>query len=64
MKRTLVLLVVAFAALVLVGSSAGASSRPRVLAITFGPDLAINPPTQGYLTSEPRVPRTTATTPP
>ena len=42
----------AFASLVLVGSSAGASSRPRVLAITFGPDLAINPPTQGYLTSE------------
>ena len=52
MKRALLVFVVAFASLVLVGGSAGASSRPRVLAITFGPDLAINPPTQSYLTSE------------
>jgi len=52
MKRTLLVFVVAFASLVLVGSSAGASARPRVLAITFGPDLPINPPTQDYLTSE------------
>ncbi len=55
MKRTLLLLVVAFASLVLVGGAPGASSgssRPRVLAITFGPDLEINPVTQDYLTSE------------
>jgi membrane-bound serine protease (ClpP class) len=52
MKRTLLLLLVAFASLVLVGGAAGADSRPRVLAITFGPDLEINPVTQDYLTSE------------
>jgi membrane-bound serine protease (ClpP class) len=52
MKRTLVVLLVAFASFVLVSSATGASSPPRVLAITFGPDLAINPPTQDYLTSE------------
>ena len=49
MKRALL---VALASLVLVGSAAGATSRPRVLAITFGPDLEINPVTQGYLTHE------------
>jgi membrane-bound serine protease (ClpP class) len=49
MKRALL---VVLAALVLVGGAAGASSRPRVLAITFGPDLEINPVTQGYLTSQ------------
>jgi membrane-bound serine protease (ClpP class) len=35
-----------------VGGAAGSSTPPRVLAITFGPDLEINPVTQGYLTSE------------
>jgi membrane-bound serine protease (ClpP class) len=49
MKRALL---VVLAALVFVGGAAGASSRPRVLAITFGPDLEINPVTQGYLTSQ------------
>src|ERR1700749_967529 len=51
MKRALL---IALASLVLVGVAAGASanSRPRVLAITFGPDLEINPVTQGYLTSK------------
>jgi membrane-bound serine protease (ClpP class) len=47
-------LLVVLASLVFVGGAAAAheSSRPRVLAITFGPDLEINPVTQGYLTSE------------
>jgi membrane-bound serine protease (ClpP class) len=49
MKRALI---VALASLVFVVSAAGATSQPRVLAITFGPDLEINPVTQGYLTSE------------
>src|SRR5947199_4103174 len=49
MKRALL---VALASLVLVGGAAGASSRPRVLAIEFGPDLEINPVTQDYLTSQ------------
>jgi membrane-bound serine protease (ClpP class) len=50
-KRTILLL---FALVVFgVASTAGAStSQPRVLAITFGPDLEINPITQSYLTSE------------
>jgi membrane-bound serine protease (ClpP class) len=52
MKRTLLVLLVAFASLVVVGGAAGADSKPRVLAITFGPDLEINPVTQDYLTSE------------
>jgi membrane-bound serine protease (ClpP class) len=42
---------VALAALVVAGS-AGAASKPRVLAIQFGPDLEINPVTQGYLTHQ------------
>jgi membrane-bound serine protease (ClpP class) len=46
MKRALL---VVLASLVFVGGAAGASSRPRVLAITFGPDLEINPVTQGYV---------------
>jgi membrane-bound serine protease (ClpP class) len=50
-KRALLVLLVAFASLALVGGAGGASSRPRVLAITFGPDLEINPVTQSYLTS-------------
>src|SRR6516165_726614 len=51
MKRALL---VVLASLVFVGVAAGAqaNSRPRVLAITFGPDLEINPVTQGYLTSQ------------
>jgi membrane-bound serine protease (ClpP class) len=49
MKRALL---VVLASLVFVGGAAGASSKPRVLAITFGPDLEINPATQGYLTSQ------------
>jgi membrane-bound serine protease (ClpP class) len=52
MKRALLVVLVALASLVLVGGAAGSSSQPRVLAITFGPDLEINPVTQGYLTSE------------
>ena len=40
------------ASLVFVGGAAGATSRPRVLAITFGPDLEINPVTQDYVTSQ------------
>jgi membrane-bound serine protease (ClpP class) len=34
------------------GSGAAGSSKPRVLAIRFGPDLDINPVTQSYFTSE------------
>ncbi len=53
MKRALlVALLAALASLALVGSAGGATSRPRVLAITFGPDLEINPVTQGYLTHQ------------
>jgi membrane-bound serine protease (ClpP class) len=52
MKRALLGLLVVLASLVFVGGAAGASSRPRVLAITFGPDLEINPVTQGYLTHQ------------
>jgi membrane-bound serine protease (ClpP class) len=49
MKRALLAVL---ASLVFVGSAAGANSRPRVLAITFGPDLEINPVTQDYLTHQ------------
>src|SRR6476646_2048680 len=49
MKRALL---VVLASLVFVGGAAGASSRPRVLAITFGPDLEINPVTQDYVTNQ------------
>ena len=49
MKRALL---VVLASLVFVGGAAGASSQPRVLAITFGPDLEINPVTQDYVTSQ------------
>jgi membrane-bound serine protease (ClpP class) len=52
MKRALLVALTALACLVLVGGAAGATSKPRVLAITFGPDLEINPVTQGYLTHE------------
>jgi membrane-bound serine protease (ClpP class) len=49
MKRALL---VVLASLVFVGGAAGATSGPRVLAITFGPDLEINPVTQDYVTSQ------------
>src|SRR3954454_14436374 len=40
------------AILLLAGSAAGATAQPRVLAITFGPDLEVNPVTQDYLTGK------------
>src|SRR5262245_41548188 len=52
MKRALLLALIALASLSFVTGAAGASSKPRVLAITFGPDLEINPVTQGYLTNK------------
>jgi membrane-bound serine protease (ClpP class) len=52
MKRALALLAIALAALVAAGSAGASSAQPRVLAITFGPDLEINPVTQGYLTNQ------------
>lgn len=52
MRRVLLIAVVAVAAVVFVGGATAANSRPRVLAITFGPDLEINPVTQDYLTSQ------------
>jgi membrane-bound serine protease (ClpP class) len=51
MKRA-VLLLLALVALGVVGPAGASSTQPRVLAITFGPDLEINPVTQGYLTSQ------------
>jgi membrane-bound serine protease (ClpP class) len=45
-------LLAVLALLVLGGSAAAASSKPRVLAIRFGPDLEVNPVTQDYLTSK------------
>ena len=51
MKRAL-LLAVTLVSLVVVGPAGASSSQPRVLAITFGPDLEINPVTQGYLTNQ------------
>jgi membrane-bound serine protease (ClpP class) len=50
-KRAL-LLAVTLVALGVVGPAGASSSQTRVLAITFGPDLEINPVTQGYLTGE------------
>jgi membrane-bound serine protease (ClpP class) len=38
--------------LALAGGGSAAGSKPRVLAIRFGPDLDINPVTQSYFTSE------------
>jgi membrane-bound serine protease (ClpP class) len=52
MKRAFLVAFLALAPLVFVGGAAGANSHPRVLAITFGPDLEINPVTQGYLTHQ------------
>ena len=54
MKRALLLLL-ALIALGVVGPASATSptgAQARVLAITFGPDLEINPVTQGYLTSQ------------
>ena len=53
MKRALLLLL-AVVALTVVGDAWApvANTQPRVLAITFGPDLEINPVTQGYLTHQ------------
>src|ERR1051326_4259435 len=51
MKRAL-LLVVVLVALGVVGPAGASTSQARVLAITFGPDLEINPVTQGYLTHQ------------
>jgi len=51
MKRAL-LLAVTLVSLAVVGPAGASSSQSRVLAITFGPDLEINPVTQGYLTGE------------
>jgi membrane-bound serine protease (ClpP class) len=52
MKRALLIALVVLASLAFAGGAGGASSGPRVLAITFGPDLEINPVTQGYLTHQ------------
>jgi membrane-bound serine protease (ClpP class) len=51
MKRAF-LLFATVVALVVIGPAGASSTQPRVLAITFGPDLEINPVTQGYLTSQ------------
>src|SRR5213082_3083369 len=51
MKRAFLLLL-ALVALGVVGPAGASSSQSRVLAITFGPDLEINPVTQGYLTGQ------------
>src|SRR5579871_1926667 len=51
MKRAFLLLLV-LVAFGVVGPAGASSSQARVLAITFGPDLEINPVTQGYLTSQ------------
>ena len=52
MKRALLVVLASLVFVAGAAGAAGASSRPRVLAITFGPDLEINPVTQGYLTSQ------------
>jgi membrane-bound serine protease (ClpP class) len=43
---------VVIAALLLAGESTASASKPRVLAIRFGPDLEVNPVTQDYLTHQ------------
>jgi membrane-bound serine protease (ClpP class) len=40
------------AALLLAGATSAGGSKPRVLAIRFGPDLEVNPVTQDYLTHQ------------
>jgi membrane-bound serine protease (ClpP class) len=52
MKRAFLVVLVALASLVFAGNAGASGSGPRVLAITFGPDLEINPVTQEYLTSK------------
>jgi membrane-bound serine protease (ClpP class) len=51
MKRA-ALLLIALIAIGVVAPAGASNSQPRVLAITFGPDLEINPVTQSYLTSK------------
>src|SRR5262249_27692802 len=46
------LLAAAAVVLTLAGAAAAGTSKPRVLAIRFGPDLEGNPVTQDYLTSQ------------
>jgi membrane-bound serine protease (ClpP class) len=50
--RVLALLSIAASALVLGATALAADHHPRVLAIRFGPDLEINPVTQGYFTNK------------
>src|SRR5438067_6338805 len=50
MRRSIIVTVLL--GLTLVGAAAGATSQPRVLAITFGPDLEVNPVTQDYVTGK------------
>lgn len=45
-------LYVIFAALVLASAAGAATAQPKVLDITFGPDLEINPVTKDYVTSQ------------
>jgi membrane-bound serine protease (ClpP class) len=52
MKRAFLVALVVLAFVVVAAGAQAANSKPRVLAITFGPDLEINPVTQGYLTSQ------------
>jgi len=52
MKRVSLLVVTLFALVVVGNGWAPVTAPHRVLAITFGPDLEINPITQSYLTSE------------
>jgi membrane-bound serine protease (ClpP class) len=52
MKRALLVTLLALVPLAFAGGAAGATTQPRVLAITFGPDLEINPVTQDYLTHQ------------
>ena len=51
MRVLLAAIALAAAALLLAGGAGAASSKPKVLAIRFGPDLEVNPVTQDYLTS-------------
>jgi membrane-bound serine protease (ClpP class) len=50
--RVLALLSIAASVLVFGGSALAADHHPRVLAMRFGPDLEINPVTQGYFTNK------------
>jgi membrane-bound serine protease (ClpP class) len=50
--RALVAATVVVTAALLLAGGAAAASKPRVLAIRFGPDLEVNPVTQDYLTHQ------------